>query len=196
MFDPAQITAAILAGGAGSRLGGRDKGLELLAGRPLIAHAVAALRGQAGGLLICANRNVERYAQYAVVCSDAVPGFHGPLAGISAALSACRTPWLLTVPVDGPDLPANLAVHLYDAAMAERRDLAAAWDGARIQPLFALYRVTLAASAADALAHDLPVRRWQENLYRAKADFADTAAAFANLNTPEDFRNWENARHA
>ena len=195
-FDPAQVTAAVLAGGAATRLHGRDKGLELLAGRPLIAYVVAALRVQAGTLLICANRNLERYAEFGTVRTDANPGFHGPLAGISAALSACRTPWLLTVPVDGPDLPSNLAARLHAAAAAGQRDLAAAWDGNRVQPLFALYRATLAASAAGALARDLPVRRWQEDLHRATADFSAAPAAFLNLNTPDDFRSWENARHA
>ncbi len=189
--DPAVITAAILAGGAGSRLGGRDKGLQPLAGRPLIAHVLAALRPQAGTTLIVANRHRERYAAFAPVVSDAVPGFRGPLAGIAAALAACRSDWLLTAPVDCPVPPCDLARRLWAAARAAGARLAVAHDGTRPQPLFALYARDLAGAAAEALASDLPVWRWQETLGAAVADFVDVPAAFANLNTAADFRRWE-----
>src|SRR5258708_39588330 len=100
-----EITAAILAGGAGTRVETRDKGLLSLLDRPLIAHVAAALRGQATTILVCANRNQGEYAQFGDVITDAIAGFKGPLAGIAVALARCETPWLLTVPVDRPDLP-------------------------------------------------------------------------------------------
>jgi molybdenum cofactor guanylyltransferase len=185
-FDAGMITAAILAGGAGSRLHGRDKGLELLAGKPLIAHVVAALRGQANTLLVCANRNPERYSEFASVCSDAAAGFPGPLAGISAGLLACKTDWLLTVPVDCPQPPTDLARGLH-AHMREARACVA--RGARREPLFALYRRELAMDAAAALARDEPVWRWQETIAAIEVDFP--GETFVNLNTPDDFRHWE-----
>lgn len=194
-FDPATITAAVLAGGEGRRVGGEDKGLLALAGRPLIAHVTAALRGQSGAIAICANRNADRYAAFAPVIVDGAPGFRGPLAGIAAALRACRSEWLLTVPVDCPQPPRDLAQRLHDAALAENRDLAAVFDGTRVQPLFALYRRTLAADAEAALENDLPVIRWQQNLHRAQADFSTQPLAFGNLNTPEEFRQWEHHAH-
>lgn len=193
--DPAAITAAILAGGEGRRVGGEDKGLLPLSGRPLIAHVIAALRGQAGSILICANRNADRYAQFAPVIADGGREFRGPLAGIAAALRACKSEWLLTVPVDCPRPPGDLAVRLLDAALAENRDVAAAFDGARVQPLFALYRRTLAANAEDALKRDMPVVRWQQGLHRALADFSTRTQEFGNLNTPEEFRRWEQDGH-
>ena len=189
-FDPQQITAAILAGGAGSRLGGSDKGLEPLAGSPLVAHVVDALRGQAGTLLICANRNAEHYAAFAPVLSDAIPGFQGPLAGISAALAACETDWLLTLPVDCPRPPRDLAARL-SAQVGDAR-AAVAW-AERTEPLFALYRRELAQQAADALARNEPVWRWQEDIGAIAVDFADAWGHFVNLNTIEDFRSWERA---
>lgn len=188
-LDPALITAAVLAGGAGTRLGGSDKGLELLAGRALIAHVVDAIRGQAGTILISANRNRQRYAQFAPVCADATPDFHGPLAGISAALSACRTDWLLTVPVDSPRPPANLGRRLGARIGAARA--AVAHDGEHRQPLFALYRRELAAEAAVAVACDMPVWRWHDQIGAVEVDFGDERQAFANLNTSDDFRRWE-----
>ena len=185
-FEPAKVTAAILAGGAGLRLDGRDKGLESLAGQPLIAHVVCALRAQTGALLICANRNMDRYAQFAPVVRDAAPGFSGPLAGISAALTACQTDWLLTAPVDCPSPPADLARRL---RMASAR--AAVVHAERGEPLFALYHRDLAAAAATALARNEPVWRWQRQIGAIAVDFADARESFANLNTMDEFRRWE-----
>lgn len=185
-FDSTTITAAILAGGAGSRLDGRDKGFEPLAGKPLIAHVVAALRGQARTLLICANRNVERYAEFAPVCSDRVAGFAGPLAGIAAALAACATDWLVTVPVDCPQPPADLARRLYMRAIDARARVA---HGAQREPLFALYAKELAGDAAAVLVRNEPVWRWQEHIGAIEVEFP--GESFVNLNTPDDFRRWE-----
>jgi molybdenum cofactor guanylyltransferase len=193
--DPAAITAAILAGGEGRRVGGKDKGLLPLSGRPLVAHVIAALRGQVGSALICANRNADRYAQFAPVIADGGREFRGPLAGIAAALRVCKSEWLLTVPVDCPWPPPDLAMRLLDAALAENRDVAAVFDGMRVQPLFALYRRGLAADADAALKKDMPVIRWQQDLHRALADFSTRQQEFGNLNTLEEFRQWEQGGH-
>jgi len=188
-FDATGITAAILAGGAGMRVGGRDKGLEMLAGEPLIAHVINSLQRQAESLLICVNRNPARYAEFAPVCADAMPDFRGPLAGILAALTACSTQWLLTVPVDCPRPPADLARRLWSAVGAAS---AAVVDvDARREPLFALYRRELAGSAQAALQRDLPVWRWQDDMGAVAVDFSDARAGFVNLNAPEDFRLWK-----
>jgi molybdopterin-guanine dinucleotide biosynthesis protein A len=192
-FDPTVITTAILAGGEGRRVGAQDKGLLPLAGRPLIAHVVDALRGQAGFIIICANRNADRYAQFAPVIADAQGGFHGPLAGIAVALAQCRTPWLLTVPVDAPEPPRDLATRLFMAAQSA--DAAVAHDGECRQPLFALYRCNLANAASAALARDLPVWRWQEEVGTRIVDFSDCPQAFANLNTLDEFHAWESRLH-
>src|SRR5579871_7042257 len=111
---PQETTTAVLAGGAGSRLDGRDKGLQLLAGRPLIEHVLDALGDSVGTILISANRNAERYAAYGRVLADAQSDgeFRGPLAGIAAAFSACASPWLLTLPVDCPRPPRDLLQRL------------------------------------------------------------------------------------
>ena len=194
-YDSADVTAAILAGGEGARVGGQDKGLLPLAGEPLIARATGAMRRQAGTLLICANRHAEAYAAFGAVVADALAGYAGPLAGISAALAVCTTPWLLTVPVDCPDPPAELGSRLVAAAIAKGTSLAVAHDGERAQPLFAIYRRALAEACADALVRDMPVWRWQREAGAAVVDFSDCAGLFANLNTPEEFHAWEQRRH-
>jgi molybdopterin-guanine dinucleotide biosynthesis protein A len=141
----------------------------------------------AGELLIVANRHRDAYAKYARTIPDVTPGFRGPLAGIAAALAACATPWLLTVSVDCPTPPPDLAARLLDAALAHDGDAFVAHDGERRQPLFALYRRELAASAADGVAAGQGVWQWQQAIGARELDFGDRRAQFRNLNTPEDF---------
>ncbi len=193
-FMTSDITVAILAGGQGTRVGGQDKGLMDLAGEPLISRVRERLRAQAGALLICANRNADQYAQYGTVVTDTTPGFHGPLAGIAAALAACRSRWLLTVPVDSPRPPSDLSRRLHAAAVSGRTGAAVAHTGARREPLFALYAASLSESAAEALQRDLPVWRWQDELGIAEVDFSAQAADFVNLNSADDFSRWEEDR--
>jgi len=116
-MSAASTTVAILAGGAATRLEGRDKGLQPLGGRPLIAWVVDAAADMAdmadtpfADRLIVANRHADEYAAYATTIRDDVEGFRGPLAGIAAALRHCRSAWLLTLPVDCPRPPSDLQI--------------------------------------------------------------------------------------
>ncbi len=189
--QPDTITAAILAGGQGSRVDGRDKGLIELRGRPLVEHVLDALSGQVADILVCANRHRAEYARYAPVCTDREAGFLGPLAGIASAMVNTNSPWLMTVPVDSPQPPGDLASRLLQAAVANDCRAAVAHDGQRRQPLFALYRIELAEFATRALRQDLAVWRWQDEIGTIEVDFLDSQFAFVNLNTLEDFRRWE-----
>jgi molybdopterin-guanine dinucleotide biosynthesis protein A len=192
-FDPQEVTAAILAGGEGRRMDGRDKGLVEIGGKPLIAHVVAALRGQSGPLLICANRNSAEYAAFAEVVADAAQGYRGPLAGIATALAHCKTTWLLTVPVDAPQPPQDLSQQLWAAAARSGAEAAVAFEGVSPQPMFALYRARLAESAATALASDLPVWQWQQRIGATEVFFDDGVGLFANLNSEDELVAWERA---
>ncbi len=187
------ISAAILAGGAGLRLGGRDKGLELLSGRPLIAWVIAAIKPQVTSLSICANRHTQEYSAYSSVLIDRVPGFRGPLAGIATALEHADHDWVLTVPVDCPNPPSDLAARLY--ASARQGTGAVAHDGIRRQPLFALYSRTLASTAMQALHDNVPVWQFQDNAGIAEVNFSDERFAFTNLNAVADFISYEAIDH-
>lgn len=191
------LTVAILAGGAASRLGGRDKGLAPVDGEPLIARArtwcARAVAGEVD-LLIIANRNLDEYARYGRVRSDAVEGFRGPLAGVASALEAAHAERVLTLPVDCPSPPDDLAARLFDAL--GDRDAVVAHDGERRQPLFALYRRTLAASASIAAASGQGVSKWQDSVGAVEVDFADRRQQFHNLNTPEEFAAYADAVRA
>ena len=182
---PTAITGVILAGGAGRRLGGADKGLVPFRGRPLIEWVLDALRPQVGALLISANRNLERYATYGVpVVTDREPGFQGPLAGIHAAMLAAPTPWIITLPCDGPYPAPDLAARLALALSAQGAELAVASDGRRIQPVQALLPVRLAPALGEFLAGgERGVSHWYARHRMAVADLGDQADTFCNINT-------------
>ena len=190
MTPPAasEITGVVLAGGAGRRLGGLDKGLLHFRGRPLVEWVIEALRPQVGALLISANRNLDRYAAYGLpVVTDLEPGFQGPLAGILSALQTACTPWIITLPCDGPYPAPDLAARLALALADQDADLAVAAQGTRIQPVQALLPVRLAPDLADFLAgSERRVSHWYARHRMAVADLSDHADAFRNINTPDE----------
>lgn len=180
-----QVTALLLAGGGGSRMGGRDKGLLSLHGRPLAAWAASRLRPQAHALLVSANRNAAVYAALGAPVLADPPGLAGPLAGVLAGLEAAATPWLLCAPADAPCLPPDLGPRLHRAAAGEGVPLAVAHDGSRRQHLFLLARTALAPRLRTWLeAGGRAAWRWLEAVGPAEARF-DTPRAFVNVNTPQ-----------
>ncbi|KAA0013681.1 molybdenum cofactor guanylyltransferase [Billgrantia pellis] len=189
------VTGLILAGGQGRRMGGRDKGLECFAGRPLVDHVYARLVGQVAEVLISANRNLETYRTYADrIVSDPESGFQGPLMGIYTGLRAATTPWLLVVPCDMPALPDNLLVRL--AAGVGEHDIAVVHDGERLHPVVALLRTNLANALRAALSSgERKVGRWYAGHAWVPVDFSESREAFANLNTEDDKRRLEAHLH-
>ncbi|WP_085315818.1 molybdenum cofactor guanylyltransferase MobA [Derxia lacustris] len=181
------ITGLVLAGGRGSRMGEADKGLIELAGRPLVQLALDRLAPQVGTLLINANRNAARYAGFGwPVLADARPGFPGPLAGLEAGLRAAATPWVAMIPCDAPFFPTDLVARLAErAALADARVVMAECAGHR-EPAFLLVASALAASVTAALDADRrKLGAWAAEQGAVNAVF-DDAAAFRNLNTPDD----------
>ncbi|WP_375542504.1 molybdenum cofactor guanylyltransferase MobA [Paraburkholderia sp. CNPSo 3272] len=202
-ISPASITGLVLAGGRGQRMGGADKGLQVLHGKPLAAHVLARLAPQVGALSISANRNGDAYAALgapwrASVLADTLPDFPGPLAGLLAGLRAAQTEWLLTAPCDSPWLPADLAERLGHAALSARADIVTAtttnaegevW----LHPVFALVRTSLADDLAAFLAGgERKVRAWYARHTAAEVAFADERA-FYNINSLQELADLERA---
>lgn len=196
----------ILSGGAGVRVGGADKGLLTVHGVPIVERVAKVLRPQCGAIVVVANRNAADYARVARVIGDETSGHAGPLAGIVAALATAagagdKAPmehrWMLTVPVDCPDFPADLGQRLH-AALAANPTLACAYarDEHKEQPLFALYALrrdgALLRSARAALQRHAAVLRWHLELNAQPVDFRGETHAFHNLNALKDFRAYEN----
>ena len=182
MAPAPSVTVAILAGGAGARFGGRDKGLVELAGKPLVEWALRGIPSDADSLIV-ATRNLDIYESFARVVSDALPGHRGPLLGILAALRAARTDFVATLPVDCPRPPRDWLARLIAPLQAHTSlKLCVAHDGQRREPLFAVYRRNAIDSSTDESVSDAPVWRWQDELGARDVDFSDVADAFANIN--------------
>ncbi len=183
------VAAVVLAGGQGRRMGGADKGLIDYQGRPLIEWVLATLAPQVSEIVISANRNLERYAAYGRrVLPDTLPDYPGPLAGVLAALLAVTSDWLLVVPCDTPHLPADLALRLLGAAQLKDVPLAVAEDAARVHHSCFIVRADQRDHLAAFLARgERAVRRWQATLPSATVRF--DAAAFANINRPDDLES-------
>lgn len=181
-----EITGLVLAGGAGRRAGGRDKGLVPWQGQPLVAHVARGLRPAVGRLLISCNRNTAAYAALADgTVADSRAGFQGPLAGLEAAAGIVRTPFLLVTPCDTPLLPGDLVPRLLQPLEAEGVDIAWAHDGTREHYLCAALRSRCLADLAGWLDQGhRAVRHWYRNYRCATVDFSDHPAAFRNINRP------------
>ena len=182
------VTGLVLAGGLGRRMGGVDKGLVPLAGRPMVEHVLAALRPQVREVWINANRNQDRYAAYGhPVIEDSVAGYLGPLAGVLSALQRLPAGYLLTVPCDAPLLAPDLAARMHAACLAASADLAVASDGARQHPVFLLLRAGLAPALAAYLdGGGRKIDAWSEQVRTVEVAFADQAETFVNVNDPDE----------
>lgn len=181
--EPPAITLGLLAGGRGTRLGGVAKAWLERDGQPQVLRLARRFGGGLAGLLVSADRDAARLARHGLaVVADRHPGL-GPLSGLDALAAACRTPWLLTLPVDLVDADDGLPRRLGAAAAA---DGAFAIDDDGPQPLVALWRTAAlrAAAAAAIAAGGASVQSLQARLDMAGLRLP--GVRFGNLNTPGD----------
>lgn len=185
------ISGAILAGGLGRRMGGLDKGLQCLRGRPLVEWVAERLGPQVDEMLLNANRNAAIYRQLGFsVVPDRIEGFAGPLAGLHAALSAAAHPLVATVPCDSPFFPGDLVSRLHDALEEGGRDLAIARTPDRLHPVFCLCRRSLLPDLADFLnSGERRVQAWCGRVNAVEVMFAGGDGAFENINTPDQLES-------
>ena len=198
MIDKSDITAIVLAGGRGSRMGGVDKGLQAFFGVPLAQHAINRISAQVGSVMVNANRNVDIYQSFGC---DVWPDnnhddaeFAGPLSGFAAGLAHCQTPYLLTVPCDSPRFPDDLASRMGLALGKDSQacdfDIAMAAQGGWIQPVFCLIKRELLPSLqAFMQSGRRKIDAWTATQRTVVVNFdesTDDVNAFANANTLEE----------
>jgi molybdenum cofactor guanylyltransferase len=183
-----KITGIVLAGGRGSRMGGVDKGLQPLRGKPMAEWVLARLAPQVAEVIINANQNIETYEKFGHrVVRDEVGGFAGPLAGLHAGLKAAAHPLVITVPCDSPFLPADLVSRLRENLL--ENDLAVAKTGEQPHPVFALMKRQVRESLEAFLAAGgRKIDAWYAALKVVEVSFDDEADAFRNINTLEELR--------
>ncbi len=193
MTNPEAVTGVILAGGEARRMGGRDKGLIEISGRPMIEFIINAFEPQVDTLLINANRNEEHYAAYGhPVIADELSGYNGPLAGMASCLRVVSTEYMATLPCDSPFVPADLVTRLYRQLVEDDADISVAHNGERLQPVFSLMKSSLIDSLQSYLASgERKIDRWYARHRMTETDFSDRPETFINVNTPEEIEEIE-----
>jgi molybdopterin-guanine dinucleotide biosynthesis protein A len=193
------VTGVLLAGGLSRRMGGGDKCLRDLAGKPMLAHVIERLRPQVGAMVINANGDPTRFADFGLdVVPDTVEGFAGPLAGVLAGMrwSAEHAPnarWIVTVSTDAPFLPLDLTQRLLEAAGGAPETIALAASGGDVHPVIGLWPVSLADDLEAQLnAGVRKVLHWTGRHATEVVDFpfltfnGREIDPFFNANTPEE----------
>ena len=146
-----EVAGVILAGGLSRRMGGGDKALRSLGGKPVLDHVIARARAQVGPLVLNANGDPARFEAFGLpVAPDLVEGFAGPLAGVLTGLAWAQAEapdcdWLASFACDAPFLPEDLVARLLAAVEAEGADLACAASRGRSHPVFGLWPLRLRA---------------------------------------------------
>jgi len=191
---PSRVVRVLLAGGLGRRLGGRDKALVDLGGRPMIGHVLARAGTDCRATLINANGDPGRFADLGLpVVEDTVPGAGGPLAGLLTGLdwAAAHYPecsHVLTLPTDAPFLPRDLLPRLA-AALGEGAEIARVASAGRSHHVVALWPVALRSALRRAVveAGARKVQAWTEAYAVAEVEWPATPVdPFFNVNRPED----------
>jgi molybdenum cofactor guanylyltransferase len=184
--------AIILAGGAGRRLNGADKGLQYFQGKRLVEHVIKVIGPQVETVYICANRSLQTYKSFGFkVLSDQHDDYQGPMSGISTALRleilGSKASKVLISSCDAPHLPQNLIERLEAGlSKSELADVSIAHDGNRRQNLHCLIRRQAWQSLIDFFDNDgRAMHRWFAEVNTVDVDFSDDANAFLNINTTE-----------
>lgn len=202
---PGAVAGVVLAGGLARRMGGGDKPLTSIAGRPMLDHVIERLSPQSAAIAINANGDPGRFAGYDLpVVADAIDGFAGPLAGVAAGMRwaqanhpACR--WIATVAGDTPFFPADLVARFVAAAGDNERAIALAQSGDRVHPVFGLWPVALADDLMGFLqaGETRKVLAWVDRHQRIDVAFSPSSAGgqtvdpFFNVNEPADVERAE-----
>lgn len=185
------ITGVILAGGKASRMQGKDKGLQLLNGKPLWQHVAQRLAAQTDRLVISANRSLEAYAASGLaVYQDILDNFPGPLAGILSVMKQSDSEWYLFCPCDTPFIPDRLAQRLWENS----GEAPAAWvhDGERDHPAVALVHRRIIPMLESYLAQgERRVMVFLRQCGGYSVDFSDLKSAFINVNTLDDLQHMQ-----
>ena len=197
---PPPVVGVLLAGGLARRMGGGDKSLRPLGGRPILEHVVERARPQVSALLLNANGDPARFAGFGLpVAADVVEGFAGPLAGVLTGMAWARehqpeAPWIATMATDTPFFPPDLVARMLEGVEAAGADMACAASGGRAHPVFGIWPVRLEAELRLAMVEE-GVRKvdvWTARYRLVEVEFpTEPFDPFFNTNRPEDLAEAE-----
>jgi len=174
-------------------MGGVDKGLQPLRGKPMVTWVMERFAPQVDEVLVNANQNLERYAAFGHrLIPDAIQGYAGPLAGLHRGLTEAAHALVATVPCDSPFLPRDLVARLRAALEREQAEIAVAKTGEQPHPVFCLCRKRVLPGLTDFLAAGgRKIDAWYAKLKVVEVPFDDQETAFSNINTEDELRAFE-----
>ena len=184
------ISAVILAGGKARRMGGQDKGLQILGKQSLIEHVINRLQPQIHQISINTNRNQTEYAKFGFpVFSDELPDFQGPLSGMLTALEKTKSDFILFTPCDTPFFPTNLLDKLKSAVENDRTLISYACDEEREHPVFCLMSVQIKEKLRQYLASgERRLLQFMKENDGISVKFTKKEGNFENFNTLDDLK--------
>jgi molybdopterin-guanine dinucleotide biosynthesis protein A len=186
MMVRADAVGAVLAGGRSRRMGS-PKALVELAGRPLIAHVLAAVEAASLEPVVVAKPDSLLPSVLCRVLREPAEPIH-PLQGLLTALTASSGKPIVALACDMPFVPPSLLKWL--AGLDEGAAVAEA--GGRVQPLLAHYEPTVAPALEVALARGASAQEAVSRLgprivtEPELARFGDPELICLNVNTPAD----------
>jgi molybdopterin-guanine dinucleotide biosynthesis protein A len=194
-----EVTGVLLAGGRSSRMGGREKALLDIGGKPMLLHVLSRLRPQVGRIVVNANGDAARFSGHCLpVIADSIEGYAGPLAGLHAGIEWAQreTPearFVASVPIDSPFLPLDLVARLKAALLSKGAPCAIAASNGERHPVAGLWRVELAEALAQSLEQNVrALHRFADSQGCAVAEFGPVEIGgvsvdpFFNVNAPAD----------
>ena len=196
MNQQTKVAGVILASGRARRMNNQDKGLVNFKGRPMISYALAALAPVVDCVLVNANRNTEQYRQFGwPVISDQTDSFDGPLAGVLSAMIHADVDVLVVMPCDSPLIRTEHLQKLLLTRAESDADVAVAFDGIRIHPVFLALRTTLQAGLHDYLVSgQRKAAAWLTQQNWVQADFSNEPEIFSNVNTMSELSRLETVK--
>ena len=201
MISAAPIAGLILAGGLGRRMGGGDKPLITVGGRPMLGRVAELLAPQVDCLVINANGDPSRFTSFGLpVVPDTIEGFAGPLAGILAGMRWVQTylpaaRFMASVAADTPFFPPDLVRRLTEGGAGDQGTVALAASADGVHPVFGLWPVALAGdletfmgtgATGKILAFVDRHRRVEVRFDPVPLHTGASVDPFFNVNTPED----------
>lgn len=199
MTAPVDTVGVLLAGGLARRMGGGDKPLRTLGGKPILDHVVARARPQVAELLLNVNGDPARFAAYGLPTAvDVIDGHAGPLAGVLTGMEWARkahpeAKWLASFATDAPFFPETLVRHLR-SAVDDGAEIACAQSADRTHPVFALWPVALADDLRAAMTQEdmRKIDAWTARYRIVHVDFStEPFDPFFNINKPENLAEAE-----
>ncbi|MCX7087283.1 MAG: molybdenum cofactor guanylyltransferase [Methylococcales bacterium] len=188
MTNPSTVTGVILAGGLAKRMHKQDKGLVNYKGQPLVSYAINAMTPLVTQLLLNANRNHDTYQRFGwPVIADQTDQFDGPLAGILTAMLAAQTDILLVMPCDSPLMSTAHLQRLLTMRETTGSDVAVAFDGERLHPVFLAIKTNLRSSLQAYLdGGQRKMALWLTQQKMVTVDFSSDTGVLMNINSLSD----------